>query len=329
MAYDRRLAAKVAQDFAEKRQKRESLISARRQELYDKIPELKTLEDEIARSSFSAFRQVASGLDADSAAQLIYNENKKLTDKRDSLIKKAGYKTDYINPPYHCSLCKDTGFLDNSYCKCFKSELVEAAFGESNLASLSKNTFDKFSLDWYSKEEGLQDGISPYENMKSVLAICKNYVSRFETEKDSLLFCGPSGLGKTFLSSCIANELLRSGVSVVYQSSGAVFALLERVKFNKNADEADLYAANRIIDSDLFILDDLGTEFITDYSMAELFRILNTRQISEKKTIVSTNLSVNDLRSTYSERILSRLLGGFSLVRFYGKDIRLKKKYSE
>lgn len=325
MAFDKNIAAAVAESFGAKKQAREELILKRRSELYIKIPELKALEDEIAKVSFKTFLKVADGFDPDKAAVSIKEEVDRLTGERDALIKGAGYDKDYLNPPYDCPLCKDEGFLDNSYCHCFRKELIKRTFAESNLANLSDSSFDNFSLNWYS-DEAAEGEISPRKNMEKVLAECITYAENFESINDNLLLTGPSGLGKTFLSSCIAAKLIADGVNVIYQSSSVVFSLLDRVKFSKNTSEADLYTAERLLDSDLLILDDLGTEFITEFSVSELFRIINTRILTGKKTIINTNLSLADLKKIYSERILSRIIGNFVILKFYGKDIRFLKR---
>lgn len=325
MAFDKNIAASVAESFGAKKQAREELILKRKAELYDKIPELKSLEDEIAKVSFKTFLKVADGFDPDKAAVSIKEEVDRLTSKRDALIEGAGYNKDYLNPPYDCPLCKDEGFLDNSYCHCFRKELIKRTFAESNLANLSDNTFDNFSLNWYS-DEATEGEISPRKNMEKIFLECKTFAENFDKVTDNLLLTGPSGLGKTFLSSCIASKLIEDGVNVIYQSSSVVFSLLDRVKFSKNVSEADLYTAERLLDSDLLILDDLGTEFITEFSVSELFRIINTRILTGKKTVINTNLSLADLKKIYSERILSRIIGNFVILKFYGKDIRFLKK---
>ncbi len=326
MAYDRRPAAAVAEAFLQKRTRRSELIISRRNEVYAAVPELKELDDKIASVSFAIFRDVASGASPDDAAKRIEETTRALTDRRDALLKAHGYTRDFLDPPYDCPRCKDEGFLNNTYCDCFIKALSKAVFAESNLATLKGSTFDRFSLQWYSASSTKTHPVSPRKNMEKILSVCRNFADKFDAAHESLLFTGPSGLGKTFLSACIANELIARGRSVVYQSAGAVFGLLDRVKFDKSATPEDVYVANRLLDCDLLVLDDLGTEFITDFSASELFRLLNSRQLSDKKMIISTNLSVADLKKLYSERIISRLSGNFIILPFYGKDIRLLKK---
>ncbi len=321
----KKIAALIAEEYVAKKQRREALIKERKLELEAKIPELSALDKEIASLSFGIFKKAADGFSPDEAVREIREKSASLTKKRDELIKDAGYSENYLNPPYDCPICKDEGFIDNTYCHCFQKKLLEETLAEANLSSLSGNTFEAFSLDWYSKEaEGGK--LSPRDNMKKILADCIKFSENFKTTDDNLLFMGPSGLGKTFLSSCIANYLIKKGEDVIYQSAGAVFSLLDRLKFGKSASEEDNFAMQRIMDSDLLILDDLGTEFITEFSISELFKILNTRILNGKKTIISTNLSLADLKRVYSERILSRIIGHFVIFNFYGKDIRLLKK---
>lgn len=322
---NKKIAAKIAEEFLLKKQKRESLIKERRQEIINKVPGYLDLEKEISSLSFSFFRKAADGFSPEKAAEAIKEKSGALTKKRDELFSGAGYSPDYLNPPYDCPLCKDEGFIDNSYCHCFQKKLVERTLAESNLASMQKNTFENFSLSWYS-DEAEEGQLSPRDNMKKILADCIKFSENFKTTDDNLLFIGPSGLGKTFLSSCIANHLIGQGIDVIYQSSGVIFSLLDRIKFGKSVTEEEGFTLNKIMDTDLLILDDLGTEFITEFSVSELFRILNTRALNGKKTIISTNLSLADIKRIYSERIFSRIIGNFVIFKFYGKDIRMLKK---
>lgn len=325
MPYDKSIAAAVAGEFEAKKRARGELINSRRSLLYLNIPELKKLDDEIASISFSVFRRVADGFDPDKAAKEIHSRSVALTKKRDALIAAAGYGKNFLNPPYDCPYCRDEGFIDNTYCECFRKKLIEAVFSESNLAKLSKNRFEDFDLSWYPAESEDKKE-HPRAIMEKILIVCKDFSKNFDSSDDNLLFTGPTGLGKTFLSSCIANELIGRGVSVIYQSAGVVFSLLDRVKFSKNTEDADIYTAKRLIDCDLLILDDLGTEFISDFSSSELFRILNTRLLTRKKTIISTNLSLADIKRIYTERTLSRIVGDYTILKFCGNDIRLLKK---
>lgn len=326
MAYDKHLAAAVADSFREKRERRKALIDKRRIALYTALPEVKALDDEIASISFRLFYKVADGFDPEEAAKTIRDTASELCKKRDDLMTKGGFPRDYLDPPYDCPLCRDEGFVDGGYCTCFKRALTEAVFAESNLATLSGNTFDTFSLDWYSDTATAAEPVSPRKNMERVLDGCKTFADNFNRTNDSLLFTGAPGLGKTFLSSCIANQLIREGISVIYQSAGAVFALLDRLKFSRTPDSDDAYIASRLLDCDLLILDDLGTEFMSEYSVSELFRLVNTRTLSGKKMIVSTNLSLPDLKKLYSDRLVSRFIGNFTIYQFYGKDIRMQKR---
>ncbi len=322
---NKNIASAIANEFLSKKQKRDALIKERREELYKKIPALSAIEKEISSLSFSLFKKAADGFSPDKAAEEIREKSLSLTKKRDALIKEAGFGDDYLNPPYECPLCKDEGFIDNSYCHCFQKKLLERTLLESNLSSMQNNTFENFSLNWYS-EEAENGALSPRDNMKKILSDCIKFSENFKTTDDNLLLTGPSGLGKTFLSSCIANHLIKKGIDVVYQSAGVIFSLLDKVKFGKNVSEEENYTLGKILNADLLILDDLGTEFITEFSVSELFRILNTRALNEKKTVISTNLSLADIKRIYSERIFSRIIGNFVILKFYGKDIRMLKK---
>lgn len=164
--------------------------------------------------------------------------------------------------------------------------------------------------------------MSPRKNILSILEICKDFVNGFDSKEENLLFYGSPGLGKTFLSSSVANALLNKGKTVLYQSAGQVFTLLDDIRFGRNTDNTAQYIASRLLTSDLLIIDDLGTEFITTMTEAEFFRIVNTRILNKKSTIISTNLKLNEISRQYSDRILSRLLGHYNHLHFYGEDIR-------
>jgi len=252
-----------------------------------------------------------------------------LKEEKISILKSNNLDEDYLKPKYECSICNDTGYIitnhSNQMCNCLKQELLNMAYNKSNLNQLDKENFTTFNFNKYSDEINFNRynvNISPRDNMKNILKIVKNFIYNFDSpDEKNLLFTGNTGLGKTFLSNCIANEILNINKTVLYQTAPVMLDTILDYRFNKN----DGLIYKEILNVDLLIIDDLGTESAHSMKFTELFNIINSRIISNKKTLISTNLDVNELLKTYDERIFSRLAGNYNICRFFGEDIRLKK----
>lgn len=325
------LYTKASAIISKRKQNRENELNRRRNEVFSKIPRLFEIESQLDRYGIRMLNNIISGnLDEMQAAAAIMAENRTFVEERSALLRQHGYDENYLDVPPVCSLCGDTGFDGDKLCHCINREMTAFALSEANLSeALSQQTFDKFSLDYYSNEFVEDYGCSPRENMQIILNDCMEYVRNFSVESENLLFCGGCGLGKTFLSSAIANELLKAYVDVLYVSSNALFPILEDIHFGREVSDHSEYIVKKVLECDLLILDDLGSEFVTQFTCAELFRILNTRLLSDKKMIISTNLNRNMLAKTYTERIASRIGGNFSIYEFLGEDIRRIKKLEE
>lgn len=238
-----------------------------------------------------------------------------------------------LRPIYSCEKCNDTGYIKEngitSMCSCFRQELINESYSKSNLYRLKDECFEKVNLNLFSDNPSPQKyntDVSPRENMKKIVEISQKFINNFESpEQKNLLFTGTPGVGKTFMSSCIANEIINKNYTVLYQTSSLLLNSIFEYKFNKEENSKELY--NNLFNVNLLIIDDLGTENLTAAKFEELFTILNSRLITlGTKTIISTNLSLEDLAKTYDHRILSRLMGNFIILRFYGDDIRLIKR---
>lgn len=238
-----------------------------------------------------------------------------------------------LRPIYSCEKCNDTGYIKEngitSMCSCFRQELINESYSKSNLYRLKDECFEKVNLNLFSDKPSPQKyntDVSPRENMKKIVEISQKFINNFESpEQKNLLFTGTPGVGKTFMSSCIANEIINKNYTVLYQTSSLLLNSIFEYKFNKEENSKELY--NNLFNVNLLIIDDLGTENLTAAKFEELFTILNSRLITlGTKTIISTNLSLEDLAKTYDHRILSRLMGNFIILRFYGDDIRLIKR---
>ena len=234
-----------------------------------------------------------------------------------------GYPMDYLNLKYHCKKCKDTGYIEVKKCSCYQKHLVDIYYKKSHISELLKdNNFSNFTLAHYRANKIEGEKTSPKENMQMIVDnIQENYLKNFKEHTRNLLFTGNPGTGKSFLSQCIAKDLLDKGFLVVYRTADELLSDLKEIKFNNNSD-----IENLLIDCDLLIIDDLGTEQITDFTISELFTFLNKKLLRQKKMLVSTNLSTKELQDKYSERISSRLIGNFRLLPLFGDDIRLKMK---
>ncbi len=261
--------------------------------------------------------------------------------RRRELLVSAGFPADYLDPVYECPDCQDTGFIRDPdspgtihRCHCFHQAVIDLLYTQSGLKEiLEKENFSTFSLDYYSSE--LKDpatGKTSRQNMEDILAYCKNALSCFDQIPANLFFYGDTGLGKTFLTHCIARELLESSHSVMYYSAFSLFEWLAQITFGKEtADREDpgvLSHIRYLYECDYLIIDDLGTELTNSFVSSRLFAILNERAARKKGTLISTNLSLPGFAQTYSERIFSRITSGYRLLHFFGNDIRIQKKLS-
>ncbi len=314
----------------QRKEARDELIKIRKDEIYSRIPRIAEIENRLTATGMLLLSRVAdSEMSAEEFVARIMAENRELNEEKLRLLAEGGYSVDYLNPPFVCPLCSDTGYNgENKLCSCLKTELTKRALKEANLTEhMAGQTFENFSLSYYSNEVSPSVGLSARENASIILRECRRFADEFGTARTNLLFYGTSGLGKTFLSSAIAKELIQKGVDVLYISSNNLFTMLENIHFGRG-DERSSYIAEKALNADLLILDDLGAEFITQFTTSELFRIVNHRLLTGKKMIFSTNLNLSELTSTYSERIVSRIIGEFRTLRFFGEDIRKKKAYN-
>ncbi len=320
---DEKSLAGVNRKFNERKKKREALLSMRREEVYRAIPRMREIDDAIFGGGMRMLSAVWDGTGTPEAVAEEYaRETAKYAAEKRVLLKEAGFEKDYLDVPYTCAHCKDTGLRDGKLCSCYLTLLTEALAAESGMGKLlQKQTFDAFDINYYADAPTEGQRLSPRKNMQSIVNVCREFARNFEKHTDSLLFYGNPGLGKTFLSSAIANELLRRGISVFYQSAGQIAEILSDARFGRG-DEARTLLKEQLLKADLLIIDDLGTEFINSMTDADIFYVVNSRIMAEKSTIISTNLQLADIGRLYSDRMLSRVLGHFTKLHFYGTDIR-------
>lgn len=274
---------------------------------------------------------IASGLrrgtDPRPAIDALREENLNLQQEKRQLLTQMGLPGDYLEEKPACPRCNDTGFLGSEVCSCLRSYYVREQNKElSGLLDLGSQSFETFDFDYYSPLPDSELGISPRANMERVYDVCQDYAHEFSPKSGNLLLSGGTGLGKTFLSASIARVVSASGHSVVYDTAGHIFSLFEAQKFGRETDEETDGAVSRALGCDLLILDDLGTELMTSFVQSAIYQIVNTRLITGKKTIISTNLRPDEIGRRYGAPVLSRLQGEYQLLLFFGEDIRRRKK---
>ena len=296
----------------------------RKRDIYTTIPKIKELDRQITSNSISLGKQLI--IRDDPAVREEYrSKNSYLIKQKQALLLQAGYPADYLEPVYHCAKCKDTGYIGRERCSCFHQAMIDHLYSGSNMAKvLAKENFQTFNENYYSNQMTKQGLPSPRRNIQKVVEHCKTFISRFPNH-DNILFQGSTGVGKTFLSHCIAKEIIDRGFTCVYMTAFQLFDTLAKHTFGKEKDNIQETSANLIFQCDLLIIDDLGTEMINKFVISQLFQCLNERLIQEKSTIISTNLSLQEFRNTYSERIFSRIIENYSWQKIYGDDIRFKK----
>lgn len=296
------------------------------EEVYTSCPELKELDGQIASLSVSQAKKHLAG---DTNALLVLkSELNRLTEKKAALLAKNQFPADYLNPHYECPRCQDTGYIGVEKCICFKKAAIDMLYTQSNIKNILKvENFDYFSFDYYSDEEADRDlvsGLTPRQAAHKAHEDAWRFIKQFGKEQQNLLLYGSTGLGKTFLTHCIARELIERAHSVIYFTAFQMFELFKKYNFRPTDEDKELY--QYIFDCDLLIIDDLGTELTNSFVSSELFLCLNERLLNGRSTIISTNLSLNALSATYSERIFSRISSNYTMVKFLGMDIRIQKK---
>jgi DNA replication protein DnaC len=251
-----------------------------------------------------------------------------LNTRRARCLASLGKPADYLDDLYTCTLCKDTGYLDQHKCSCFQKKAIDLVYRDSNLKNItSSENFSTFTYDWYDNTTpNSANGLTPYNNMQQIVSICHSFIDNFDKEFSNLLLYGDTGVGKTFLTNCIARDLLDSSHSVIYLTAIELFQKFEQRDFNKHDASSSAYDSNYILDCDLLIIDDLGTEVANAYTSSRLFYCINERILRQKSVVISTNLSLSEIRDTYSERIFSRLTSSYKILKLFGHDIRILKR---
>lgn len=309
--------------FENKQLRNRQDLDARIAEAGAKYPRLREIAGEIAALSLAcAKRGIVSGepLDLSDLERRIAA----LAEERRALLSMGGFPEDHLEEKYDCPACQDTGFVNGRKCSCFLREESRLLYAQSNLDQvLEEECFRNFSLDYYSTE-AVDEDTSERDAAIAALDNAKDFVLRFGTVFENLFLCGPVGTGKTFLTHCIARELLDRDVRVLYFTAAQLFDTLGRATIRREASLSD--APEDILACDLLIIDDLGSEFTNAFVSSQLFHCINERILARRPTIISTNLSLTQMQELYSERITSRIIGSYKIVELYGQDIRKQKQ---
>ena len=329
MPYDANILRRAAQRLDRERREREEREEQLRLEVYGREPRLERLDRRIkgtmAGLVAAALRQ---GGDPVQAVRSVREENQELQRERAVLLGGLGLPEDALDDKPACPKCSDTGWVGANMCACLKALCTEEQIRElSKLLDLGEQSFDSFSLDYYSPLPWPGESLSPRENMEFIFDVCSSYARKFgRFYFRNLFLTGAPGLGKTFLSACIARTVSESGFSVVYDTAGRVFRVFEDRKFGREEGEEAGEDVERVLRCDLLILDDLGSELSTPFVQSALYTLINTRLTADKRTVISSNLTMDQVRARYTPQIASRLEGEYRVLPFYGEDIRLLRK---
>ncbi len=319
--YDRLMAR-----YSQRRQRASAGLDERRIKVYADIPQLRELEARARHLSYEYVKNHAKNTSLSSKE--FEDEMESLKSERVMLLKTHGFDENYLEPVYECPDCKDTGYIGSEKCHCLKKQAIELFYNQSGLGDiLKKESFENFDLSLY--PEDMTDpltGMTSRVIMKDVYDSCTCFVKTFDDEFQNLLLYGDTGIGKTFLAHCIAGELLKSGHSVLYLDAIGFFEILEARQFDKDLNYQDKSSMfSYLTECELLIVDDLGTELTNSFTTVQLYHVIERRLMNRLHTIITTNLSIQDMNELYTERIFSRIMKNYQMLRLIGKDIRLIK----
>lgn len=328
MAYEKTILSAVLRQIEAARSEHEAEAEQRRTDLYARIPRLRAIDRELQGTCASAVRiALDAGADPEQAIAQLRDCNLALQDEKRALLIQNGLAPDYLTPAYDCPTCQDTGYVDGHLCDCVRKKYADEQTRRlSTILPIDTENFSSFQFDYYSNTVDQRLGKSPRFIMHVNYNQCRQFAENFGSNHQNLLLFGSAGLGKTFLSSCIAREVSERGFSVAYDTAIHVFSCFEAVQFRgENQDEA-AGQLEKYRSADLLILDDLGTEMATAFTTSCLYDLLNTRLMQRRPMIINTNLIPTELEKRYSPAIASRILGEFQPLRFIGDDIRRQRQ---
>lgn len=330
MPYDGKILSRARDELERQREINRAEHQRRLNTVYRRIPEVEEIDTELRRHMAELVRLTVSRRpDIRERIAELKDANLSAQQRKAELMTAAGFDEHYLDEICSCPKCSDTGIYEGRVCSCldrlYNAELTKEL---GTLMHRGDECFERFDLRLYSDRFDPDTGVAPRELMATVFDICKRFAENFSASSPNLLMQGGTGLGKTYLSACIARVVAGKGFSVCYDSASSALENYEKAKFSRDSDEGEAAAVRvrRMQDCDLMILDDLGTEMLTQMSQSALYTLINFRLVNGKKTVISTNLTPEELTQRYSAQISSRILGEFVRLPFCGQDIRLNKK---
>ena len=319
----------ILEEYSEKRFISEKKAEEKKREIYSKNTDLENIEKQINLKSIHKINMLLQN--NNEQVEKIDLEINNLKNEKEKIMKNLNISSKSFLPHYECNICNDTGYIRKGnktiMCNCLKQKIFNIEYNKSNIGNIEKENFSTFNELLYSDEIDENLNISPRENIKIIKKISENFIKNFDDPNEkNLLFTGNIGLGKTFLCNCIAYEILKKGKTVLYQTAPVMIDSILNYRFGKQ--DSSINIVDNLINVDLLIIDDLGTESLNSMKLTELFTIINSRLLNQNnkitKTIISTNLNLNNIFSIYNERIGSRIIGYYNICKFIGDDIRLK-----
>ncbi|WP_352399520.1 ATP-binding protein [Anaerotignum sp.] len=331
MATRTKIFREILREYDGLRTQKAAELRERKAMLYDRLPRLEEIEREMALLGTKTARMVLQGtLDPQMVVEQLKTEQKVLEQERLAILATNQVSPKLLEIEYACPKCGDTGFIGTEQCICLKRRLMDKLYDQSNVRDIIKvENFDNFDFSLYNTAPSKEEGLSPKANAEKLYRRALAFVEEFGNGANLLIY-GGTGLGKTFLCNCIAKDLLEKGHTVLYLTAGQLFRKLEEQKFHRDDDEEEAKEWDQeLLEAELLIIDDLGTEFSTIFTASELFRIINDRKLAKKAVVISTNLGPTELMSLYSDRVTSRFFGEFEQMKFFGDDIRIVKKFKK
>ena len=327
MATKTQIYREVLREYDALRTQKVTELRQRKESLYARLPRLAEIEDALSLLGVS-MAKAALGEPGriEDVLQELKERQQRLMAERLEILTAAGLSPKLLELEYECGECRDTGYVGDRQCVCMKRRGMDRLYDQSNVRNvIQSENFDTFDLRLFGNTVVPEEGVSPKENaqrnLKTAMAFAEDFTG------DNLLLYGGAGRGKTFLCNCIAKEVLERGRTVLYLTAGQMFKRMEEIRFGRSDGEESTEWDDELLEADLLIIDDLGTEFATVFTASELFRIINDRKLHRKPVVISTNLDFPALMEQYSDRVMSRLIGEYTTLKFFGEDMRMKKKY--
>ena len=310
----------IMHEYEDRRSLHRQELEERLQSVYDNVPGYRELDEETATASADFGRRLISGEKLD--RRVLKSQLAELARQKLTLLTEAGYSKDYLDMGYTCPDCKDTGYIGNEKCHCFKQKIIETLYDKSNLRAMTREANFKLLSESYYQGEDLK-------RFQGARRAAEDFVNNFDSDYQNLFIYGTVGTGKSFLSICIADAIIKKGHSVIYFSSQGLFELIAENTFDYKTKQNLRAIYDDLYECELLVIDDLGTEMSSTFTASELFALLNERESRKKSTIITTNYSLEQLQNTYSDRIFSRVASNFKLLKLSGPDIRKVKKIAK